>query len=326
MYDPVKKILNLIIALAVFGAIVSAGLYVLRVPLKSQLTDLQEHFFPCKNPITYKLGAFDTRFGITQKTFLADMQTAAQIWGAAAGRSLFVYDPNGVLTVNLVYDSRQEATTKLRALGLTVDESQSSYTTLNAKYQALIKTHTANVAALDAQVKDFNSQEQELNAEITTWNKRGGAPQQVYDSIQAQQKALQAAQATIQTKQTAVNTEVDTINAMVEVLNRLGATLNSQADTYNNVGKTLGGEFEEGDYETGPGVRAINIYQFDTSAKLIKLMAHELGHALGMGHDADPTSIMYHLNLGTNIVPTKDDLAELQQACPSLAITSSTSK
>lgn len=38
---------------------------------------------------------------------------ASQIWSSAEGQNLFVYDPQGDLSINLIYDERQSLTKKI---------------------------------------------------------------------------------------------------------------------------------------------------------------------------------------------------------------------
>src|SRR3989344_3704354 len=72
---------------------------------------------PCEKPITYTLGTFDKRFGISQADFLKTLVQAEEIWERPLGRELFTYVPEaGEIPVNLIYDSRQETTNTLSHL------------------------------------------------------------------------------------------------------------------------------------------------------------------------------------------------------------------
>lgn len=310
-----KRVLNAIISLLILLVTVGIPLYIYRAPLTSLWNNWYAQNYPCRRPIAYHLGIFDARFGISKEIFLKDIQIAEQIWEKPIGHELFAYRLNGEVTVNLIYDYRQEATVKLRALGFAVDENKNSYDALKVKYETLTKNVQPDKASLDERIKNFKTQNLAFNREVEKWNQQGGAPKYVYDTLQTEEARLKAESAAIKTAQTAYNTEVDSINALVLVLNRLGDALNMQVAHYNQVGAERGKEFEEGLYQSGPNGREIDIYQFDNNQKLIKVLAHELGHALGLNHNPNPKAIMYELNQGTNDKLTPDDVAALQQRC-----------
>ena len=63
---------------------------------------------PCKEPLEYTIGAFDSRFNLTQEVFLQEISVAEQLWESALGKELFTYVPEASFRVNLVFDERQE--------------------------------------------------------------------------------------------------------------------------------------------------------------------------------------------------------------------------
>ncbi|MDP3965521.1 MAG: hypothetical protein Q8Q13_01855, partial [bacterium] len=104
----------------------------------------------------YSLGTFDTRFGIPKQDFLASVREAEAIWEKPIGKELFAYTQDGQLAVNLVYDYRQEATIKLKNLGLAVDESRTSYDALQTKYEEMKSVLSQAQAQYDSVVATFN--------------------------------------------------------------------------------------------------------------------------------------------------------------------------
>src|SRR5579885_3220530 len=239
---------------------------------------------PCSKPIPYSLGSFDNKFNISQTQFLADVNKAAQIWDDAAGKNLFQYSTTGDLKINLVYDYRQQATDKLKSLGYTIDDSESSYNSLKTRYDSQKSQYEALKAKVEADSATYNKNRQAYEEQVNYWNSRGGASKETVQQLNAERDALNAQAAAIQQEQNQLNSLVDSLNGLADVLNRLGSELNKDVSSYNTIGQSRGSEFEEGLYRQDSSGREIDIYEFTDQNQLVRVLAHELGHALGLQH------------------------------------------
>jgi hypothetical protein len=293
-----------------------AAAYVYRAPLRVFAYQSYQRVAPCSVPVAYTVGSIDPRFGISTSTVLASIKSATGVWSTAADRSLFVYDPaHAILTVNFVYDSRQETTKKLSSLGLTISDDLSSYDSIKTKYDSLSSDYTSTKRAFDTAYAAYQQQSTLYQQQVNIWNAKGGAPADAYKQLNAQKESLDTQRDHIQTLQTHLNADADSINALVSVLNHMVSILNIDTSKYNSVGAGTGQEFEEAVFESAPGSERIQVYEYDSSTRLTRVLAHEFGHALGLDHVDDPGSIMYRLNQSKNAAPNKTDIAELDRVC-----------
>ncbi|MDE2022498.1 MAG: matrixin family metalloprotease, partial [Patescibacteria group bacterium] len=239
-----------------------------------------QHTRPCAQPIPYAIGAVDARFGITDSALLADAKATAAIWNKAAGRAVLAYNSKAELKINLVYDTR-EASAKLGS-GIALQQ---------------VDLDTAR-AALDAQQAQFVAEQAAYNQEVSAVNARGGATPSEAAALNAERAAL--------------NAFADTINSDAASYNASVAALNDKVAQFN---QTAGHTFEEGQYVRDSAGERINIFEFVGTTQLERVLAHEFGHAIGLGHDSDPRSIMFAKNESGNLTPTASDLAALRAVC-----------
>ena len=227
---------------------------------------------PCAQPIYYRIGTFDPRFGISQSDFLDDAQQAVNLWNVEAGHTVLSYSATGTMPVNLIYDNRQLQTN----IGETISQQESD-----------LANDKAQVATMQAQYDSEKQQytaDQQAGASISKLNSEAETINQLGDEIQ---------------------NEVNTLNAKIQAVNANANAYNTQAGT----------DFEEGEYVQAYGSSHIDLYEYKDNTQLIRLMAHEFGHSLGLAHNTDPDSIMYPENTATTIALSPEDKAELQARC-----------
>jgi hypothetical protein len=251
----------------------------------------------CETPIRYSLGTYDARFNISKTGFKSAIDEAAAVWEEATGKNLFDYEPNPEpvtplytyflrlfhrkdIPVNLVYDERQQNSETRRTLISQIETRQESVETLKNQITTLEAKHKQLIREYEEMVNEYRKRRisfQELEA-----------------------------------KRLELNSLAEEINSLVKRHNSLVGQINPIVRTVN---QTAGQEFEEGKYELDENGERITIFEFADRATLVRVLAHEFGHALGLDHNDNPNSIMYYLNESENLTPTKEDIAPLLAIC-----------
>ncbi|MEK7501872.1 MAG: matrixin family metalloprotease [Patescibacteria group bacterium] len=313
----------------VYFAIIFAfifGIYHYRAQIQTILNGVVEKITgiispPCSKPIRYSIGAIDPKFGMSNEQVLKFVREAGSIWDIAAGKTLLEKDnsadnPNkNRLIVNLIYDYRQQATEEMSKLGIVIGNDKATYDTLKAKYDSLQVSYKSEKVSIQSAIDAFNKEKSAYDKSVQYWNSQGGAPKEQYRQLEQQRNSLNANAIALNTKQKTFNSLVDTLNSVVVVMNRLVNNLNLNVKTYNTVGSSTGEEFSEGEYISDAAGRRINIYQFNDTGQLVRVLEHELGHALGLNHIENKKAVMYRLNESTNKELTAEDINELKRIC-----------
>ena len=265
---------------------------------------------PCEHPIQYKIGKVDAGFGLSETKLKSTLVTASKIWAKPLGKNLFEYNPNGKLTINLIYDNRQKTTQINSVLKADVEKTNALAGSIKKEYETLMQDLAVNKQAYADELANFNAEQTKYSTQVDYWNAHGGAPADIYNNLTQARDDLVRAQQSLETKRLAINNSADKINAFIEKYNLLVATANQNIDVIN---QTAGQEFQEGNYD--PNTNTINIYEFSTQDKLTRVLAHELGHALGIDHNSNPLSVMYSLNKSNTLYLSKEDVAGLKTVC-----------
>lgn len=265
----------------------------------------------CPIPISYQLGEIDERFGISANDARAVVQDAEAIWEDKAGRNLFAYDDQAKFKINFIYDERQQLATTEEEWRLRLDVQESAQGVLADKIKNLggeFDEATASFAQIRTQYEDRLAA---YNAKVEGYNQTGGAPKEEYAKLQQEAKEI-----TAQLK--ALESDEQQLNKKAQVINELGATANENISSYNEEVKKYNEIFgsretyTQGDFER----KRINVYKFSTKEELVLVIAHEFGHALGIGHVEEEGSIMYYLATERDSTSLSGaDIAAFQAVC-----------
>jgi len=268
---------------------------------------------PCATPTEYSIGTFDSRFGISQESFLKEASAAETLWESALGRELFRYTPGAAFKMNLIFDERQEQTIEAQKLEDSLAKTENTQETLDQKQKKLLAQYTAAGREYERALSDFKKHLDAYNADVQKWNKQGGAPPEEYDNLQKVGKALEKEQKELEAKRQEVNRLAKDVNAFSAQKVAVVDQYNNQVEQYvNRYGEP--GEFDQGEYVG----QEINIYQYDDLPHLQAVLTHEFGHALGLVHGSDPRSVMFHLMKDQKLNPltlSAEDKAMLSKQC-----------
>lgn len=248
---------------------------------------LNRLFNPFDRTVYYRIGAVDPRFNLSQSQLIALAKEATDIWHQGSHKTLFVYDPQASLAINLIYDNRQ-AETNLRDSTKHQLESQliaqKSHVSQFEQAQDQLKREHMQIEIRRA---NFRQQQGSYNRSVDSWNTLGNADAYTRQQLAQQRRNLDEEEQQINQDIDRYNLHVQQINQNAQQLNQQAASFNQNVDQYRT--RFTPREFEKGVYNG----HEINIYEFGSTDELRIAIAHELGHALGLGHNTDPYALMY---------------------------------
>lgn len=244
----------------------------------------------CEKPISYSIDSFDVKFGISKDKFLATIKEAELIWESGTGQNLFNSEADGTLKINLVFDERQRATIEANRSKGDIEESRSYYDSLLIQYKLAETSYKAQLRKYETQVQAFEFSLRAYNEQVAQANKTGGAKPDEYRRLEEERAELEAMKDRLDKERQELNSTASDLNNLGNQVNELAQKLNITVDIHNTrFGEAR--EFDQGEYTHNK----INVYQFEGISDLRLVLAHELGHALGIDHVENPKSIMYYL-------------------------------
>lgn len=276
-----------------------------------------EHTAPCSEPLEIGVGSLDDRFQLDRVTLGNALRDVADLWSSALGTPVVVYSEDAELMVNLVYAEEQQLTDSERQFRDRLQSESMSIEMMERRFNERENEYEKKARSYEKEMEELQVSIDRLNQWVNIHNRNGGFNEdelRQYDyrkaSIDNRSKALERQQAELMK-------DAESLNRMISDLNRRIEDKNELVDEYN---RTFTGErkFTQGAYEWNQNGKSIQVFQFSSLDELKLVLAHEVGHALGLPHVENPASVMYYLmgNQKVNgLALTGEDIEALKAIC-----------
>jgi hypothetical protein len=299
---------------------------VLAIPVEGPEAPGTRVALDCRAPLRWTIEAVDPRFGLTDLQAADAVRQAGMVWSEPLGRPLLFQESADGVAIRFVFDERMETALERHRRVAEVDETARAIEERSAALEARRVELARRRASHDARALDFEERQESYNRTVENWNRAGGAPP-------SELERLRAMEAEIAELRRAVDAEAEEINRMVDEVNRDAEALNAGIEDLNRARVALADDFparvvESAEYRQSRGglfsnaSREIDVFHFEDRDHLVRVLAHVLGHAIGLEHSTSAGSLMHEAGTASEAAgsarATEEDLTQLRTLCPEL--------
>lgn len=267
----------------------------------------------CDETLYYSLGDIDPRFNISQEDILTILSEAENVWERELGKNVFEYRQGAKFKVNFIFDERQKRANDQTNLDKELNELEYNKEGLSQEYQAIYANYQAKVSIYEKNAREYEEKIKEYEKRVKKWNKADDRSKEEYEELKKEESSINSQRKEVEKSTSEINKLADQLNALAKKEKKMTINYNEKVNTYKEkYGDSL--EFNQGEYD-GLG---IDIYQFHERNDLKLVLAHELGHSLGVNHVENSESLMYYLMENQdldNIHLTQEDLGVIKNIC-----------
>lgn len=251
-------------------------------------------------PLGWRLGPIDPRFGVSEGQVQAAVQAAVHVWHQAAGQELFRHDAAAGFPIALEYDERQEQMNRAKSARQALRKMEAAISASKVLMNSARDLFERRKRALEIRHEAHRERMEAHNAEIARWNGAGGAPEGIASSLNAAAQELNADSDAIQLEQYQVEEYRKTANRRTMENRNLTEEYNLAVERFNRAYGSAKTQKVGECIQRGSEVEKIAVYAFEDTNALAVILAHELGHALGIGHVEGEGSLMSEVEKSGN--------------------------
>lgn len=300
---------------AVIILVLAAGWVIYSDGFTVEISD-PEPKVPCEVALTYRVGEIHSQYNISRHELEDILKEVEELWSVPLNQDLVNFDEDGKVTVNLVYSENQQWTDAERQFSKRISVKEEKTSTYRKEHRQLLERHQEKQNEVQQVLEEYNSTVEDYNALAEKW-KQKQAPENVIEQFNQLEKKIGQIEADLQRKQNRLNELGKRANTKANRLNDIVEEQNKMIEEYNErFSKPR--QFDQGRYVKKGSNEQINVYQFANRAQLKTVLAHEIGHAMGLDHVSNPKSIMHHMMGEQDIFdlkPTEEDIAAIKNRC-----------
>lgn len=246
----------------------------------------------CDVPISYRIHSIDSRFALSKREVHQAVRDAVALWESQSERTLFIEAEEGELEIELVYGPPQEAADRRDRARQDLDRAEQQFERRQARHQEKRAAFREDRADYEARLDAFRDRAEVYQRSVEAWNAgRIERTAEQRERLEAERESLEAKEQALAEERRKLEARAERLDRTADRLRRDVRDLNRHVETYNASTTELNG-FKLGRYEHTAEQRAITVEKVADPEELTLILAHELGHALGIGHVAQAEAIM----------------------------------
>ena len=247
---------------------------------------------PCQEPLVYKIGSIDTRFGITEEEVETAMRQAVALWSDELSRPVAIHSEEGDVEVIFEYDERQQLVDGELRFRERIESEQTRLDQFHQEYERERRAFEERSREYTQLANETMREIEELNRWVQQRSPAGGLTGQDAARFEQRKQEIDQKQQQVERERQVLENMAERLNNSADRLNRMTAENNRLVDEYN---EEYSGEkkFTKATYQNLPDGGAITVNTYLSKSELVLILAHELGHAFGLDHIPDPKAVMH---------------------------------